>query len=109
VLARARRLTAAEGLALLAANRTHIIGHAELTGALRDVIYAMNRAGRAQEVEAADRGARAAVTVFAGTPRAKAVAGIVGRTVQVLVVEDGVTSETLAFLTQPWRKVIGGV
>jgi len=106
VLARARRLDEAEGSGLLEANRRLLVTNHRLSAALRDVVYAGYRFGREDEMARAERVGRGTVRLFPGTRRQLALAGMVGRLCETLVVVELIPLESRDLLLAAWRAVI---
>lgn len=102
MLERAGRLTEVEADALLRAQR-QMLHSTRPTWALRDVVTNAHASGRHGQMLDAERAGRESVTVYDGTRRGEAVAGIVARMAEALVVADLVRPATLALLLYPWR------
>ena len=103
VLPRARTLGDDEGLALLEANRRHLVTNQRLNGALRDIVQAAFRSRRQAALARADQDGRGAVSLFPGSSRQLALAGVVGRLCETLVVVELLPPETREMLLTPWR------
>jgi hypothetical protein len=106
VLARSRRLTDAEGMALLDANRRMLVTDPWLSVALRDVVYAAYRSDREVAMDRALRAGRNSIRLFDRTRRQAALGGIIGRLCEALVVLELLPLDSRELMLAPWRSVI---